>query len=126
MLGPLAFVFAWMFYLAVVAVIVLLSLLASLVPGARHAAAGIRAGALRSVPSLLMIQVLGFPLVLAAAMALSVGLTILATGRFGFDPPVWSAVPFIILMLGVPISLSLLGIYLGFRAGWERAHGRED
>jgi hypothetical protein len=125
MLGPLAFIFAWMLYLTAIGLVVVVSGLASLIPAARQAAAGIRAGALRSVLSLAMVQVLAFPLVLAAATALSIGLTLLASGRLDLDPPVWSAPLFILLVLGTPLAFSLLGIYLGFRAGWERAHGRE-
>lgn len=124
MLAPFAYLLAWTVFLGTVAVIVVVSLLAGMSPALRGKAAALRAGATGSIAGVALAHAIAFPVAALGTIAVSVFSTFASQGRLWADPPPWATPPLLLLMLGLPVAASFFGLYLGFRAGWERQSGR--
>ena len=125
MLLPIAYLFCWMIYLIAVGLVLCASILFGVVPSLRALGPALRRGATSSISGLALLHALTFPVAFALTMGLNVAFRLISGGRLDVEPPPWSFLPLLSVLLGLPLVATVFGVYLGFRAGWEVGRGRE-
>jgi hypothetical protein len=119
-----AFILFWVGVAALLFALILASLAAQAVPRLRESAVAFRSGAFRSAAGAFVFQVLSGPafilLVLVDWLIQGVAGRMGATG----DTPIYVALPIGVPALLLPPAATLVGAYIGFRAGWHAGKGR--
>jgi hypothetical protein len=120
----IALILFWLSVAAALTAVILGSFAAQAIPGLRDSAPALRSGALRSAAGAFVFQVLSAPpfiaLVLLDWVIQDVARRMGAKG----DVAIYMALPIGIPALLLPPIATLVGAYIGFRAGWHARHGR--
>jgi hypothetical protein len=121
----IALVLFWLCTAALLLAVILASFAAQAVPRLRESAPALRSGAVRSAAGAFVFQVLSaFPFILLVLFDWLIQDAARRLGAKG-DTPIYIALPIGIPALLLPPAATLLGAYLGFRAGWNARNGRD-
>lgn len=115
-----AYAMALIAYVALAGVVWTVAILLAIPRGTRPVALRVAAGMAGSFPGVLLFQALSAPIV--ALILLSSGLVMSATSRGDWIDAVLIGLG--VVALAIFAFASLVGFYVGWRAGWEVAAGR--
>jgi hypothetical protein len=111
------YILALMLYVAVACIVFVITIFLACFQSKRALAKKIAAGMASSFPGVFFFQIVSAPFVILLS------LTAIAVSHF-FRPPDLIILFLAMGMICIPVIASLLGFYVGWRAGWEWAAGR--